>query len=409
MPEATDWARIRADFPILDQLVGERPLIYFDNAATSQKPRAVIEALVRHYERDNANVHRGLHELSNRSTDAYEGARAKVAAFLGAESAEEIVFTRGVTEAVNLVAHVWAEHFLKPGDVVLLTGMEHHSNLVPWQLAARRAGASLRFVPVTDDGQLDLEALDRLLTPEVRLFAFVHVSNSLGTINPAADLCRQARALGVTTLVDGAQSAGHLPVDVRALGCDFFALSGHKMCAPTGIGALYGRREVLEKMPPWQGGGEMINRVTLEQSTFKAAPARFEAGTPNIAGAIALGAAVDYLQAIGLPALAAHDAALTRHAVDRLGEVPGLRVQGPAGPRGALAAFTLEDVHPHDLVTFANTRGLALRGGHHCTQPLMRRLGVPATTRASFYFYNTTDEVDRMIEILHDARRFFGL
>jgi cysteine desulfurase/selenocysteine lyase len=408
MSDVIDWARVRADFPILDQRVDGHPLIYFDNAATSQKPRAVIDALVRHYERDNANVHRGLHELSNRATDGYEGARATVAAFLGASGPDEIVFTRGVTEAVNLVAGVWAEHFLKPGDTVLLTGMEHHSNLVPWQMAAQRAGAKLRFVPITGDGQLDLEALDRLLTPEVRLFAFVHVSNSLGTINPAADLCRRARALGVTTLVDGAQSAGHLPVDVGALGCDFFALSGHKMCAPTGIGVLYGRREVLASMPPWQGGGEMINRVTFEQSTYKGSPARFEAGTPHIAGAIGLAAAIEYLTALGLPAIAAHGAVLTEHALSRLGEVPGLRVFGPPAPRGALAAFSLDSVHPHDLVTFANSRGLALRGGHHCTQPLMRQLGVPATTRASFYFYNTLDEVDRMIAILLDARRFFG-
>jgi cysteine desulfurase/selenocysteine lyase len=408
MTEKIDWARVRSDFPILDQRANGHPLVYFDNAATSQKPRAVIDALVRYYERDNANVHRGLHELSRRATDGYEGARAKVAAFVGAASAEEVVFTRGVTEAVNLVAHVWGGHFLKPGDAVLLTGMEHHSNLVPWQLAAERAGAALRFVPVTDTGELDLDALDRLLTPEVRLFSFVHVSNSLGTINPVADLCRRARALGVTTFVDGAQSAGHEPVNVRALGCDFFALSGHKMCAPTGIGALYGRREVLESMPPWQGGGEMINRVTLEQSTFKAPPARFEAGTPNIAGAIGLAAAIDYLEALGLPAIAAHGDTLTRHALGRLREVPGLRVFGPEAPRGALAAFTLDGVHPHDLVTFADSRGLALRGGHHCTQPLMRRFGVPATTRASFYFYNTLDEVDRLIDILHEARTFFG-
>jgi cysteine desulfurase/selenocysteine lyase len=408
MSDAIEWSRVRADFPVLHQQVAGRPLVYFDNAATSQKPRAVIDALVRHYERDNANVHRGLHELSRRSTDAYEGARAKVAAFLGAAHAEEIVFTRGVTESVNLVAHVWAEQFLKPGDVVLLTAMEHHSNLVPWQQAARRTGAVLRFVPVTDAGELDLDALERLLTPEVRLFAFVHVSNSLGTINPAADLCRRARALGVTTLVDGAQSAGHGPVDVQALGCDFFALSGHKMCAPTGIGVLYGRREVLDSMGPWQGGGEMINRVTLEESTFKPPPARFEAGTPNVAGAVGLAAAIDYLQALGMPAIAAHDDALTRHALDRLAGLPGLRIHGPAAPRGALVAFTLDGVHPHDLVTFADARGLALRGGHHCTQPLMRRLGVPSTTRASFYFYNTHEEVDRMIEILDEARRFFG-
>ncbi len=408
MSEAIDWARIRADFPILDQRVEGHPLIYFDNAATSQKPRQVVDALMRHYTSDNANVHRGLHELSRRSTEAYESARATVAGFLGAESADEIIFTRGVTEAVNLVAQVWTDAFLRPGDVVLLTGMEHHSNLVPWQLAARRSGAALRFVPVTDDGNLEIDALERLLTPEVRLFAFVHVSNSLGTLNPAADLCRRARDLGVTTLIDGAQSAGHMPVDVQALGCDFFAFSGHKLCGPTGIGALYGRRSVLESLPPWQGGGEMINRVTLEESTYKPPPARFEAGTPNIAGAIGLAAALDYLTAVGLAAIAEHDAALTAHAQTRLGEVPGLRIFGPPPPRGALVSFAMEGVHPHDLTTFANARGLALRGGHHCTQPLMRRFGVAATTRASFYFYNTREEVDHMIDILHEARKFFG-
>ncbi|MFN0125980.1 MAG: SufS family cysteine desulfurase [Verrucomicrobiales bacterium] len=403
-----DWRRVRADFPILDQRVEGDPLIYFDNAATSQKPRAVIEALVRHYERDNANVHRGLHELSRRSTDAYEAARSTVATFLGAASADEIIFTRGVTEAVNLVANIWADHFLKPGDVVLLTGMEHHSNLVPWQLAARRTGATLRFIPVGDDGQLDLATWDQLLTPEIRIFSFVHVSNSLGTINPAAALCARARDLGITTFVDGAQSAGHIPVDVRQLGCDFFAFSAHKLCGPTGIGALYGRRERLDSMPPWQGGGEMINRVTLEESTFKPPPARFEAGTPHIAGAIGMAAALDYLAALGLDAIAEHDAALTAHARGRLREVPGLRIFGPEAPRGALVSFTLDGVHPHDLVTFANARGLALRGGHHCTQPLLRRFGVAATTRASFYFYNTRDEIDQMIEILHDAHRFFA-
>ena len=405
---STDWNRIRADFPILDQQVGESPLIYFDNAATSQKPRQVIEALVRYYERDNANVHRGLHELSNRATDAYEGARKKVAAFIGAESDEEIIFTRGTTEGINLVAQTWARHFLKPNDVVLLTEMEHHSNLVPWQLAAKQSGARLRFVPITDEGELDLGALDRLLTEEVRLFSFVHVSNSLGTINPAADLCRKARALGVTTLVDGAQSAGHMPVNVRELDCDYYAFSGHKMCAPTGIGALYGRRALLENLPPWQGGGEMINRVTLEESTYKTGPARFEAGTPNIAGAITLGAAVDYLEAIGRQQIEAHDAALTRHALARLGEIPGLKIYGPHDQRGALVGFSMTDAHPHDLVTFANSRGLALRGGHHCTQPVMKKFKVPGTNRASFYFYNTIPEIDRMIDILHEARKFFS-
>lgn len=403
-----DWSRIRSEFPILDQNVGENPLIYFDNAATSQKPRAVIDALVRYYERDNANVHRGLHELSNRATDAYELTRKQVAAFVGASSDEEIIFTRGTTEGINLVAQVLGEHFLKPGDVILLTEMEHHSNLVPWQLAAQRSGATLKHVPITDDGELDLEQLDQMLTPEVKIFSFVHISNSLGTINPAAEMCRKARALGVTTFVDGAQSAGHIPVNVREIGCDFFALSGHKMCAPTGIGALYARQEILAKMPPWQGGGEMINRVNLQESTYKSGPARFEAGTPNIADTIALGAAIQWLEKVGVANIAQRDHVLTQYAMLRLSEIPGLKILGPTKDRGALAAFTLEAAHPHDLVTFANTRGLALRGGHHCTQPVMKKFKIPGTNRASFYFYNTHEEIDRMIDILHEANQFFG-
>lgn len=403
-----DWQRLRADFPILDQNVGEWPLIYFDNAATSQKPRAVIDALTHFYQRDNANVHRGLHELSNRATEAYEAARRKVAAFIGAKSHDEIIFTRGTTESINLVAQIWAEHFLHPGDVVLLTEMEHHSNLVPWQLAAKHSGAEVRYIPITDDGVLDLEELGRLLTPQVKIFSMVHVSNSLATINPVAELCRKARALGVTTLVDGAQSAGHMPVNVQEIGCDFYALSGHKMCAPTGIGALYGRLELLETLPPWHGGGEMINRVTLEGSSFKPPPARYEAGTPNVADAIALGAAVDYLESIGRENILAHDTQLTEYALRRLGEIEGIRIYGPRQSRGALVGFSLEAAHPHDLVTFANSRGLALRGGHHCTQPVMQHFKVPGTNRASFYFYNTIDEVDRMIDILIEAKKFFG-
>ena len=403
-----DWAKVRADFPILQQQVNGRPLVYFDNAASSQKPRAVIDAVSRYYGRDNANVHRGLHELSSRATEAYEGARAKVARYLGAAQPEEIVFTRGTTEAINLVANTWGAANLKAGDVILLTEMEHHSNLVPWQILAQRTGAKLRFVPVADDGTLDLERLADLLTPGVKMFAFVHVSNSLGTLNPATELCRAARAAGAVTLVDGAQSAGHLPVDVRAIGCDFYAFSGHKICAPTGIGALYGRLELLKKMPPWHGGGEMIVSVTYERATYKQPPHKFEAGTPNIAGAIGLGAAVDYLEAIGRPNIFAHDSELTGYALKRLREVPGLRVLGPAGVRGALAAFHTDWAHPHDLTTFANEHGLALRGGHHCTQPLMRKLRLPGTTRASFYFYNTLEEVDRMAAILLDAHRFFN-
>ena len=404
----TDISHLRADFPILHQQVNGEPLVYFDNAATSQKPRQVIASLTRYYEQDNANVHRGLHELSNRATDAFEAARKKVARFIGAASADEIIFTRGTTESINLVAQVWAAQFLKEGDVILLTGMEHHSNLVPWQLAARRSGAVLRHIPVLDDGTLDLTAIDALLTGRVKLMACVHVSNSLGTINPVRELCAKARALGVTTLIDGAQAVGHLPVNVLEIGCDFYAFSGHKMCAPTGIGALYGRAEMLASMQPWHGGGEMIESVTLETSTYKAAPQRFEAGTPDIAGVIGLGAAVDYLESIGIETIRRHGAELTAYAMQRLATLPGIRILGPQGDRASLAAFALACAHPHDLVEFANTQGLALRGGHHCTQPLMKRFKVPGTSRASFYFYNTAAEVDRMMDILQRAVIFFS-
>lgn len=406
--ERTDWNAIREEFPILREHAHGHPLIYFDSAATTQKPRAVIDALRHYYEHDNANVHRGLHELSARATEAYERSRQRVAQYLGAASADELVFTRGTTESINLVAYAWGGKFVHAGDVILLTEMEHHSNLVPWQLLAARTGARLRFVPVNEDGTLALEQLDSLLTSEVKLFAFTHVSNSLGTINPVADLCQRARAVGARTLVDAAQSVGHLPVNVQELGCDFLAFSGHKMCGPTGIGALYGRAEILDSMPPWHGGGEMIVSVTLEKSTFKKPPYRFEAGTPNIAGAIGLAAAIDYIERIGRPAIFEHDARLAAYAMEHLAELPGMRILGPSGRRGAIVGFVMDAAHPHDLTTFADQRGLALRGGHHCNQPLMRKFGLPGTTRASFYFYNTTAEIDRMIDILRDAARFFS-
>jgi cysteine desulfurase/selenocysteine lyase len=403
-----DWKAIREDFPILREQAHGQPLIYFDSAATSQKPKQVLEALQNYYEHDNANVHRGLHELSSRATEAYERSRRRVAEYLGAASPDEIVFTRGTTESINLVAQAWGEKFLRKGDVILLTEMEHHSNLVPWQLLAERIGIRLRFVPVRDDGTLALEHLSSLLTRDVKLFAFTHVSNSLGTINPVANLCEQARAVGALTLVDAAQSVGHLPINVQELGCDFVAFSGHKMCGPTGIGALYARGEVLNAIPPWHGGGEMIVSVTLERSAFKKAPHRFEAGTPNIAGAIGLEAAIDYIEEIGRPAIFEHDMQLAHYAMKRLEELPGMRILGPRAERGALVGFVMNAAHPHDLTTFADRYGLALRGGHHCNQPLMRRFGLPGTTRASFYFYNTKEEVDRMIEILSHAVRFFS-
>jgi cysteine desulfurase/selenocysteine lyase len=404
-----DWNALRADFPILNQQVHGRPLIYFDNAATSQKPRAVIEALRAYYERDNANVHRGIHELSNRATAAYEAARARAARFLNAAHAEEIVFTRGTTEGINLVAQCWGGTHLRAGDRILLTEMEHHSNIVPWQWLAQRTGADLVYVPVTgDEGLLDLSQLDRLLADRVRLFAMVHISNSLGTVNPVAELCARARRAGVVTLVDAAQSAGHCPVDVHQIGCDFLVFSGHKICGPTGIGVLYGRRELLNALPPYQGGGEMILSVGFHQTTYKPAPHRFEAGTPDISGAVGLHAAMDYLEALGRPAIFQHDQDLATYAYERLTELDSIRLFGPRSGRGGLVSFLLKDIHAHDVVTVADQRGVALRGGHHCTQPLMHKLGVESTARASFYFYNTKGEIDRFLEVLREIQRFFG-
>src|SRR5437016_1481987 len=344
-----DWKAIREDFPILREQAHGHPLIYFDSAATSQKPINVLDALRNYYEHENANVHRGLHELSSRATAAYEKSRQRAANYLGAATADEIIFTRGTTESINLVAQAWGGKFIRARDVILLTEMEHHSNLVPWQLLAERMGARLRFVPVRDDGRLALDQLPSLLTPEVKLFAFTHISNSLGTINPVAELCQKARAVRALTLVDAAQSAGHLPINVQEFGCDFLAFSGHKMCGPTGIGALYGRREILDSMPPWHGGGEMIVSVTLEESAFKKAPHRFEAGTPNIAGAIGLAAAIDYIEKIGRAPIFEHDSELTRYALERFRELPGMRVLGPSEKRGAIIGFVMDAVHPHDL------------------------------------------------------------
>jgi cysteine desulfurase/selenocysteine lyase len=402
-----DWSALREDFPILRERVNGHPLIYFDSAASSQKPRAVLDVVRNYYEHENANVHRGLHALSARATEHYEKSRQRVADFIGAASADEIVFTRGTTESINLVAQAWGGKFLRAGDVILLTEMEHHSNLVPWQLLAERIGARLRFVPVRDDGTLELEKLSSLLTAEVKIFAFTHVSNSLGTINPVAELCQKARAVGAMTLVDAAQSIGHMPLNVQELGCDFLAFSGHKMCAPTGIGVLYGGLDILDSVPPWHGGGEMITSVTLEKSTFKKPPHRFEAGTPNIAGAIGLAAAIDYLEGIGRAEIFKHDVDLASYALQGMADVAGLHVLGPSRDRGGVISFVMGAAHPHDLTTFADQYGLALRGGHHCNQPLMRRFGVPGTSRASFYLYSTREEIDRMVDILDKAVRFF--
>ncbi len=405
-----DPAAARRDFPALDQLVNGRPLVYLDNAATTQKPEAVIEALTRYYREDNANVHRGIHELSRRATVAYEDARKRMARWVGAKDPAEVVFTRGTTEAINLVAASWGWSNLRDGDEIVLSTQEHHSNIVPWQLAARRTGARLRFVEIDDEGRLRLDQLPALLNDRTRIVAFSHVSNALGTVNPVAEIARLVHDAGALFLVDGAQGAPHLPVDVSELGCDFYTLSGHKMCGPTGIGVLWARRELLEAMVPYQGGGEMIRIVQREESTWAEVPHKFEAGTPHIAGAVGLAAAADYLERIGHEALLRHELDLMTHAMERMGEIPGIRIYGPMDPTqrcGALP-FTLGDAHPHDVATILDSEGIAVRAGHHCAQLVMKHYGVPATTRASFYLYNTVEDVDRLIEGLGTVRSIFG-
>ncbi len=399
----------RKDFPALHQKVHGHPLVYLDNAATSQKPQVVIDALSNFYQCDNANVHRGIHELSHRASVAFEKTRERAARFINAQHTEEIIFTRGTTEAINLVANAWGSDAVKEGDVILLTEMEHHSNIVPWQMLARRTGAKLAFIPVTgDEGLLDLSRIDEFLTSKVRILALTHISNALGTINPVSELCAKARRMGIITLVDAAQSAGHSPLDVREIGCDFLALSGHKMCGPTGIGCLYGRLDLLETMSPWQGGGDMISNVDFHESQWNKVPHKFEAGTPNIADTIALHAAMDYLDEVGRERIAAHDTEIGSYAFEQLKRMGKIRLFGPREERSGLVSFLLHNIHAHDVVTFADQQGVALRGGHHCTQPLMKKLGVSSTSRASFYFYNTTEEVDHLIDVLRGIQKFFG-
>ena len=403
-----DVACIRSDFPILSQTTRSgHPLAYLDNAATTQKPRSVIEAVARFYASGNANIHRGLYELSERATAGFEAARERVARFLGAASPGEIVFTRGTTEAINLVAQSWGRSTLRPGDEVVVTAMEHHSNLVPWQLVCQQAGARLRVVPITDRGELDLDAFEQLLGDRTKLLAVGHVSNALGTVNPVRELARRARARGALVLVDGAQSAPHLPIDVAELGCDFFACSGHKLYGPTGVGVLYGRAAVLAEMPPWQGGGDMIEQVTLEGSTWAAPPARFEAGTPPIAEVLGLAAALDYIDTVGPDRIAAWEGELLGRATDRMSEIRGVRLVGTAQEKVAVLSFVLEGVHPHDVGTILDDEGVAVRAGHHCAQPVMTRFGIPATVRASFAFYNTAQEIETLARGVERAAKVF--
>jgi cysteine desulfurase/selenocysteine lyase len=405
-----DVQAIREDFPILDQEVNGHRLVYLDNAASSQKPLAVIEALDRYYKYSHANVHRGIHELSTRATELYEGARQRVARHIGAGAPEEVIFVRGTTEGINLVASAWGPANLREGDEILLTVLEHHSNIVPWQLLAQRTGARLKSRDIDDEGRLRLEQLDDLLTERTRLVGVTHVSNALGTINPVKQIVQRAHAAGAVVMVDGAQAAPHLPLNVQALGCDFYAFSGHKMCGPTGIGVLWGRRELLEEMAPYQGGGEMIEIVELERSTYKPAPHKFEAGTPNVADAVGLAAAIDYLTAIGLERIHAHEYELVSYALERASDIPGFHQFGPVDDdRAGVLSFELGDIHPHDMAQLLDGRGIAVRAGHHCNQPLMRRLGLGATTRASFYLYNDRDDVDALCDGMKAALEFFGL
>ena len=404
-----DAARLRADFPILAREVNGHPLVYLDNAATTQKPRAVIDALARYYETQNANIHRGIHALAVEATEAYEEARGKAARHIGGRP-EDVVFTRNATESINLVARAWGDAHVGEGDEIALTIMEHHSNIVPWQQLAGRTGARLRYAGIDAEGRLDLDSLRALIGPRTKLVAVTHMSNVLGSVTPVAEVAEMARAAGAALLVDGAQSAPHLPVDMAALGCDFFAFSAHKMLGPTGVGALWARPGLLDEMDPFLGGGEMIALVREDESTWAAPPNRFEAGTPNIAGVIAFGAALDYLRGAGMEAIHAHERALTARAIEALSRTGGVTLHGPRDmeARGGVVSFTVEGAHPHDVSTIVDARGVAIRAGHHCAQPLMRHLGVAATNRASFALYNEEREIDVLVEALDEVKRIFG-
>jgi cysteine desulfurase/selenocysteine lyase len=409
MPDPRNVVDWRADFPILAERVHDRPLVYLDNGATTQKPASVLDAEDAYYRHNNANVHRGVHLLSQRATDAFEAARARIARFINAQRPEEIVFVRGTTEAINLVAQSYARPHLKPGDEILISAMEHHSNIVPWQLVCEQTGAALKVVPIDDTGALDTDAYERLLNERTRLVAITHLANALGSINPVERIVVAAHAKGVPVLLDGAQAISHLPVDVRVIDCDFYAFSGHKVYGPTGIGALYARAALLEAMLPWQGGGDMIRSVTFEKTEYNAIPWKFEAGTPNIAGAIALGAALDYVDSIGMEVIAAHETDLLAYATDALGMIPGLRLIGTARDKASILSFVLDGVHAHDVGTILDHHGVAVRAGHHCAMPVMQRFGVPATVRASLALYNTHEDIDALIEGLGRVREIFGL
>ncbi|HXG53438.1 MAG TPA: cysteine desulfurase [candidate division Zixibacteria bacterium] len=405
---AFDVYRVREDFPVLHRMVRGKPLVYLDNGATSQKPRSVIDTITRYYSLENANVHRGVHYLSAQATDAYEASREKLRRFINAGAAHEIIFVRGGTEAINLVAQSYARTFLKEGDEIVVSAMEHHSNIVPWQMVCAQVGARLRVIPINHDGELVLEEFERLLNERTKLVAVTHVSNALGSVVPVKEVVRLAHARGAPVLVDGAQAVPHLKVDVREIGCDFYAFSGHKMFGPTGIGVLYGRAELLEAMPPYQGGGDMISLVTFEKTHYNVLPYKFEAGTPHIAGGIGLGAAVDYLEALDWTAVEAHERELLRYATEALSSVPGLRIIGTAREKAGVVSFVFDDIHAHDVGTILDQEGVAVRAGHHCAMPVMQRFGVPATTRASFAFYNTREEVDSLVRGLHRVLKVFG-
>ena len=403
-----DAGRIREDFPVLRLTVNGKPLVYLDNAATAQKPRPVLDALRKYYETECANVHRGLHWMSEEATRDYEGSREKVRQFLGAADGGEIIFVRGTTEAINLVAHSFCRPRVRAGDEILITAMEHHSNIVPWQILCEQTGAQLRVAPINDEGELLLGEFERLLTSRTRLAAVCHISNALGTVNPIAEMIAMAHRRKVPVLVDGAQAAPHMPVNVRELDCDFYAFSGHKLYGPTGIGVLYGKAQWLEEMPPYQSGGDMIRSVTFEKTTYNSLPYKFEAGTPHIAGVIGLGAAVDYLNGIGLERAAAYERELLEYATERARRIPGLRIIGTAREKAGVLSFVLEGIHPHDVGTILDREGIAVRAGHHCAMPVMERFGIPATTRASFAFYNTPQEVDALVAGIERVQEVFA-